>query len=466
MPRTSFVVFGSAVCAVVSAGCQAVVGAVAPNRDATAIVFYGFRDTLLVGDSIGVYAGVNDKDGRPAWTDTVVVWQSSNTAVALLDESHPPMPRPHYFTWLRAQGSGQATITAHTQKVTSSKVITVVGANDLAVGDQRLGYALADQPTAAGPYSPSAATRFNSSGGDITVRRDSTGWYSVRFAGLSRKPGQRDNVQVTAYGAPSGTHCKLMTWSNGGDDLVVPVHCHLPGLDGPAVDARFTILVTGARAFDLSTPFAFGTRLPSTEFIQLDTSVTSFNSVTGHISFGRSAIGVYNFDFPGVGGAPRRAFLATSINPSPVRCRPQNYDLSLSRLQAGCYRGDGVANDNQVSVMWFTRGRVGRRYGYASAVNVAAASPANDTLFTASSSNGPITTRRIATGQWTVSFAGLGRPAGATDIVVLSAFVGADHSCSIISWGNSGTNDLAVTLQCFDPAGAPLDGRFSIIVVE
>ena len=240
----------SAACVVCLIGCNAIVGSLAPDRSAAAIVINGLRDTMYVGDSVPVGADVNSRrHGRPASTDTLVAWSSSNPA-AIAAEMPRPAPFPtRNFAWLIAKGSGQATITAQAGTITASKVVTVLGPNDIAAGDQRLGYALADQPNAAGPYAPSAATRFNSSGGAVSVTRDSTGWYSVRFAGLARKAGQRDNVQVTAYGAPPGTHCKLMPWVNAGDDLVVPVHCHQPGLDGLAVDTRFTVLVSGARAF-------------------------------------------------------------------------------------------------------------------------------------------------------------------------------------------------------------------------
>src|SRR6185436_13705764 len=112
----------------------------------------------------------------------------------------------------------------------------------------------ANQPTVPGPYSTGPAYRFNSSGGDVSVTRDSTGWYMVRFVGLGRKLGLRDNVQVTAYGSPPGTHCKLLSWFTGSGagagDMAVPVHCHSGGV---AVDTRFTILLSGARAYDLST---------------------------------------------------------------------------------------------------------------------------------------------------------------------------------------------------------------------
>src|SRR5206468_7500161 len=176
------------------------------------------------------------------------------------------------------------------------------------------------------------------------------------------------------------------------------------------------------RAYDLSPPFAFAERLQGTLNLGQDTSATSFNSVTGHISLS-SALGTYNFLFPRLGPPTGPVTMqSTAVGQGPERCRVSNYDLSQVILQAGCTGPDGAQVGARPSVMWFTRGRSGHRYGFASTNNLSAVTPPIDTLATFNSSGGPVTSRRIAAGQWTVTFAGLGRPAGATEIVVLSAF--------------------------------------------
>jgi hypothetical protein len=449
------------------AACSKLVEAVAspPNRDAAAVVLENVPDTLLVGDTAGVFANVNAQDGKPAQTDTAVTWTSSNTAVVSLDASRLPIPTPHGFRWLYGKGAGQATVTAQTTKVSASKVVTVLGPADIGAEDRRFGYALADQPSLAGPYAPGADYRLNSSGGAITITRDSTGWYNVRFAGLGRKVNQRDNVQVTAYGSPPGVHCKLLSWPTNGADLIVPVHCHQVG--GAAADSRFTVLLSGARAYDLTTPFAFAERTPqSGQFFVLDTSATSFNSVSAHIIMGKAGIGVYNFGFSGFESfSGPQSFFATGVNASSDHCRIGNYVLSAGP-QAACLTADGAAAEGRVSVMLFTRGRVGHRYAYASTNNLVSATPPVDPTLTFNSSGGSVTSRRLAAGRWTVTFAGLGRPAGATEIVIVSALKETDHLCSIASWGNTGVADLTVTLQCFDPTGTAADARFSLLVVE
>jgi hypothetical protein len=448
------------------AACSKLVDAVVspPNRDAAAIVLENVPDTLFVGDSTPAWAQVNTKDGKAAWNDTVVTWRSSNTAVVSFDASHPVTPRPQAFTWLYGKSSGQATVTAQTTKVTTSKLVTVIGPKDIAPEDRRLGYALANQPSVTGPYAPDPAYVFNSGGGAVAITRDSTGWYNVRFTGLGRKTGYRDNVQVTAYASPPGVHCKLLSWPTDGADLVVPVHCHQAG--GAAIDSRFTVLLSGARVYDLTTPFGFAERPPQAQNLPLDTSATAFNSVSGHIILGKAGPGVYNFAFPGWESfTSPMTFLATGINASSDHCRVSNYVLG-GGPQTACHQADGTVSEGRVTVMAFTRGRVGHRYAYASTNNNAAVAPTIDATLTFNSSGGSVTSRRLAMGRWTVTFAGLGRPAGATEIAIVSALKETDHLCSLVSWGNTGTADLTVSLQCFDPTGAFVDARFAVVVIE
>jgi hypothetical protein len=69
--------------------------------------------------------------------------------------------------------------------------------------------------------------------------------------------------------------------------------------------------------------------------------------------------------------------------------------------------------------------------------------------------------------MYQVVFAGLARPPGATEIVVVSAF-GQHGFCNIPSWANSGTNDLSVNVTCFDPMGQPdnANGAFHILLIQ
>ena len=87
--------------------------------------------------------------------------------------------------------------------------------------------------------------------------------------------------------------------------------------------------------------------------------------------------------------------------------------------------------------------------------------------FTRNSSGGTVTSRLTATGKYQVVFAGLARPPGATEIVLVSAF-GQHGFCNVTSWSNSGTNDLTANVACFDPMGRlnNANGAFNILVIQ
>ena len=466
MPRPSLAVplvpFVALACAAACAKLAEVAGA--PDRSAASITVHIAKDSLFIGDTLQIGADVNSKDGRPAWTDTTVTWQSSNPSVVAIDASNPP-PGPHNFARLIAKSPGQSTISATTAGIDSSKLITVFGPANIGQSDTRLGYALADQPGAPGPYSPNDANRFNSGGGSISITRDSAGWYNVRFIGLARPTGGRDIVQITAFGSPTGVFCKLKGWSNDGADMVVPVHCH--AADGTSTDSRFTILLAGARVFDLTTPLAFVV-LPPQPIANavLDTSQTAFNSVSAHIQFGRGGPGSYSIAFPGfsVPSGPSTV-LTSALSVSTEHCLTNAYDLNHGGLAAACTNTAGAPADARPDILWLTRGRAGHRYGYATTHSISAQIPPVDPLFTLNSSGGAVTMRRLAVGQWTATFAGLGRPAGGKEIVLVSAFTGLDHLCTLVSWATAGS-DLTATVQCFTAAGAPVDGQFSVAIIE
>ena len=196
--------------------------------------------------------------------------------------------------------------------------------------------------------------------------------------------------------------------------------------------------------------------------------MTSFNSLTGRITMGRAGTGVYNFEFKGMGGFTDHVTMqATAVGQPPLRCRVSNYSITDDVLQASCFGPDGLAAQGRVSVLWLSRGRVGHRVGFASINNPSAATPAMEAFFTYNSSGGTVTAQRLGIGRWTVTFAGLARPAGASEIVIATGFKGTtDFSCSIISWGNTGAADLTVTVQCFDALGTLVDGRTNVLVIE
>lgn len=100
MPRPSLAVpLAALACAAACTKLAELAGAL--DRSAASISVHIAKDSLSVGDTLQIRADVNSKDGRPAWTDTTVTWQSSNPAVVAIDASNPP-PGPHNFARLIA----------------------------------------------------------------------------------------------------------------------------------------------------------------------------------------------------------------------------------------------------------------------------------------------------------------------------------------------------------------------------
>jgi hypothetical protein len=449
MPRPSLI--GILACAVVAAGCNALADLAGAPKIVSVTI--SAPAGLLVGDSAiatAVAMGDDGRDhgGRPRQ------WSSSDPAALSID----------------ANGKMVALIAGRTVTITcvvdgTAGTAKVVVASD----DSRFGYALAEQPTAAATYVPAAATRFNSGGGTIEVTRSAVGVYSVRFAGLGRQPGQRDNVQVSANGSVFA-YCKVDLWSTNGADLVVPVVCF--DVNGNPADSRFTIMALGAWAFGKTAPLGFVLyQLDTAMFVRLDSSATARNSTGGHVDVSHASEGNFPVGLGGLGAAwvaAPAAVTVTGAGTSVRRCRLSAYDRANAGLAVACSGLGGGPRDASWSLLWLQHGRPTMRFGFAWATSETSTvdyTPIADFLI--NSSGASVKARKTGLGQYHVVFAGLGRSAGATETVLVSpTFTPADRICDIVSWGNTGASDLFVDVACYDPTGAAIDSRFGVMVIQ
>lgn len=407
---------------------------------------------LLVGDSAQATATATKSNGDQITALTPDAWHTSNASVISIDGQGG----------MKALAAGQATISADYQGKTGTLLVTV------GLGDARLGYAVADQPTATSTYSPDASTRFSSSGGAVSVTRTDTGLYTVTFAGLGRPAGGRDNVQVTGLGdAP--VYCKAMSWDASTADLVAKVACVRH--DASTADSKFTILVIGARAFGASAPLGFLLSGGDAGTVLLDTAATAYNSAGGHIAVGNTSTGFYATQWTGLGPQSGGAsgpvgFIVSGTGANARRCQADGYDLTNSGLGIACLGANGGLGDNSFSALWITRGRPGLRYGYALAANLSstvAYSPTKDVSL--NSSGGAITSKNIVMGTYQITFAGLAHAAGGTEGVQVSTFGTGGTYCTLKSWGNSGP-DLVATVGCWASSDSPNNAAFSIVIVQ
>jgi hypothetical protein len=450
MPRRALVVL-SLISSVILAGCN-VIGALT-GAPTTEQVTVQAPAGILVGDSAQVRASATKSNGVTIPDLTPDAWRSSDPSVISINTRGV----------MKGLIAGrQATIFADFGGKTGSAIVTV-GSDD-----SRLAYALADQPTAASPYSPDASTRFSSSGGTITVTRTSVGQYTVRFAGLGRPPGGHDNVQVTGYGGVP-VYCKPALWDASSADLVVQVNCVLR--DATKADSKFTILAIGARPFGASTPLGFLLSNGDTGTVILDSAGTARNSAGGTIAVGHNSEGNYSTAMAGLGPqfggvAGPVGLIVSGSGQGARRCHVDAYDLTTSGTAIGCNTAGGGPGDSPFSLLWFSRGRPGLRYGYAWANNMGNTlgySPPPDA--SANSSGGAITSKRTGAGTYQIVFAGLAHAPGATEGVQVSAF-GSPGYCTLASWGNSGANDLVANVTCWDTFAAPANFQFNILIVQ
>jgi uncharacterized protein YjdB len=162
-------------------------------------------------------------------------------------------------------------------------------------------------------------------------------------------------------------------------------------------------------------------------------------------------------------GNPLAGFMFNwvSSNDAVVTVTPQGF---LSALTAGTATitatTSGVSGVAQVTV---NAGGDPGRFAWATVEN--GATSVVSRFF--NGKGGAVTSARIAAGQYSVTFAGLGDPFGArtetSETVIVSAYRTAQRHCGIEDWNDAGTN-LVVGVICTDATGAFADGDFNILV--
>jgi hypothetical protein len=82
-----------------------------------------------------------------------------------------------------------------------------------------------------------------------------------------------------------------------------------------------------------------------------------------------------------------------------------------------------------------------------------------------SSTGGAITATRSAVGRYQMRFAGLATPARRGETVQVTPMGMTWATCTVPGWGSDG-DDLVVTVECRAAAGAYVDTRYDLLVIE
>jgi len=140
-------------------------------------------------------------------------------------------------------------------------------------------------------------TRFNSTGGGVTVSHPTPGFYVVSFAGLGVTPGAPatgGNVQVATEGQ-SNAFCRSIRWS-GSPGLDAIVQCSTP--DGALADSAFAVLYFRDQMPAPSTLPTWGAYAWVTD-IGIAPPAYNFNSSGRSNTITKTGIGSYTVHIPG-----------------------------------------------------------------------------------------------------------------------------------------------------------------------
>jgi hypothetical protein len=396
---------------------------------------------LLIGDTVTAMATVRDGTGN-ILTGRTVTFSTSNGAALSIDANG--LARA-------VQAAGPITITATSEGRSGTASVTVRD-------DQRFAYVWAHSQAEAA-YTPTHSWVFSSSGA-VNVVRNGTGEYNVNFPGLGAQLGQRENVQVTAYGGMA--YCSTSGWQTQGSDLVVGVRCWAPS--GAAVDSRYTVFVTGARALSGRTGFLLADQPTATATYR---PASAHNSSFGSTTVTRTSPGVYRADLSGInrgGGAGPEMVMVTQVGSGTDRCSVSSWNFNGFLATVTCSDRLGNPVDARFSLLVLEGGRAGQRVGFAWGDNAGAPSYVPSPSYALNSAGGAVAAVRTGPGQYEIRWTNLLK--NGTETVLVSAYGTMSRWCRTGQWGNSTATEFSVWLNCFDAAGNLADSMFDVIVIQ
>lgn len=388
-------------------------------------------------------------------------WSSSNTTVASVVAGVAS-----------GVNVGVATITATITAIGKSGTATLTVANPPAPPPvARIAYARFDAASIANGTA-NQAFAFNSlSNGSVVVQRLSLGRYDVTFPGQATLAGRSTNVQVSGFGSVNADFCKVEGWRNAGLDLVATVRCFR---ELASVDGEFTIVMLGDGV--LPGRFAFGYYNSG---LAAD-ALYSSSGITPTVAPGSQ--GLYTVSFPGLERpalSSAEVVAVTAGGAAANRCAFGSDANTLIGITAPvwCHSGAsaavGVPVASPFSFLLFEKGRPGLRAGLAATTGfedkpIGTVSTLGDSASRNSSGLG-VTVRHVSTGNFAVTFAGLGGTDVRLGVHVTSASLNGDH-CKVAGWqsvlGAGGQQDLVVNVACFETDGTPEDQGFRLMVVQ
>jgi hypothetical protein len=324
----------------------------------------------------------------------------------------------------------------------------------LATGPWAAGYTFATRPTASS-YRPLDTDSYNRSGQGITITRPAgtTGRYVVTFTGLSAVIGAKSTVQVAgALGDPG--YCMPTTGTLVSDK--VEVRCFRIG-SGTPVNAVFHITVLGkgsARAF------AFANQPAATNYVPA--SAGSWNPA-GTSKVIRYSTGTYSVVFNNLGsqlGGRGGHVQVVAVATAKAYCKGIERWGGSPNLTVGvqCYSPSGTLVDAKFTVL-FQLPEAQVAYAYAGLPTWP--SYAVDPFWSWNPGTQSVNVSRLGTGQYEVSFPGVGSKDGdygTVQVTAITADLFDNAQCK------AGRGYDFARVECFAANGVRVDVPFTLLL--
>jgi hypothetical protein len=262
--------------------------------------------------------------------------------------------------------------------------------------------------------------------------------------------GARSTVHVTGY-LGDNTYCKP-TGARLVNDLV-DIRCY-NGATGAATNGYYTVLATRNYTDEA---FAYANQPAGTNYAPLSTS--SWNP-TGAIRVFRSAVGVYQVVFNGLGaltGSNGGDVQVNAVGTGKSYCKVGGWggspDLSISVL---CFSRAGAPADSGFNTLFLLPSD---HLAYAWADQPTAASYTPSTFYSWNPVGGAISITRLSPGRYSVAWNGVDPAIFDGGDVQVSAYGGGNAQCKVEGWGSA-----SATVRCFNPTGALVDSFYTVLL--
>ncbi|MDI1437477.1 hypothetical protein [Polyangium sorediatum] len=213
-------------------------------------------------------------------------------------------------------------------------------------------YVRANEATTSA-YTPDLRFQFNSTGANNTVARLGAGRYTVTLPGQTAVGG---TVEVTAYGAGSD-HCKVASWTQLGDDMVVSVRCFDSA--GALSDSMFDLNFANATHVNGAPSYSYAwtndaTAAAYTPHLSYQKGfLLGWGDVATDITAGRTSTGRYLVNLPGMSSTGSNVQV-TAYGSGSESCKVVSWsgDESNANADVACFDSTGAPTDTHFVIVY------------------------------------------------------------------------------------------------------------------